>query len=107
MKNLDINTLDAAIVAFLATLDDSQTTELLALVPNPRVSDGRRWIDNVIAMFELDNPECALCKDIAQRFDESVFVGDVFDNANGIFEAEILLREAKYLLKRRVDSNSN
>lgn len=108
MQKFEVNTFDEAIAAFLATLNSEKKNELLMLIPNPRVPAGRRWIDSVIAMFQLDTPEGALCRDIALRFeDESVFVGEIFGNANGIFEAEILLREAKKSLKLSLNANSN
>lgn len=95
----DIKMLSVAIGALLDSLDDTRKSELRELIPDPREGNARKWVEEVIRMFGLDQPECELCHDIERQFpDESVFKGAVFDNANGIFEAEILLREAKEVL---------
>jgi hypothetical protein len=98
MKN-NIETLDEAVDALLMSLDDARKRELRELVPNPREEKARNWMDEVVAIFGLDKLGSKLSNDIERHFpDESVFKGPVFDNANGIFEAEILLREAREVL---------
>jgi len=99
---IHVETLDEAIAAFLATLDDKRKDELRELIPTSRVETPRRWMEEVINMFGLEEAEQPLCKDIEECFpDESVFKGRVFDNDRGFFEAGILLREAKKILLKQ------
>lgn len=98
----EIHTLDQAIELLLGTLDDTRKEELSRLTPNSREGNARLWMDEVIAMFGLNYPGCSLSRDIEQRFpDESVFKGPVFDNSAGIFEAEMVLHEARQALLRQ------
>lgn len=95
----NIDTLYTAINVLLASLDDARKGELCRLIPNPREGNARRWMEEVIVMFGLNHLDTELSRDIERRFsDESVFKGPVFDNANGLFEAEIVLHEAKQTL---------
>jgi hypothetical protein len=96
---INAETLGEAVFEFLATLDDAKKSELRELIPNPREGKARKWMEEVIDLFGLDQQSCKLKHDIERRFaDESVFRGDVFDNGHGIFEAEIVLRQAKMAL---------
>ena len=95
----NIETLNEAIDTLLMAFDDARKGELRELVPNPREEEARKWMEEVITIFGLDKPGSELSNDIERRFpDEGIFKGPVFDNANGIFEAEILLREAREAL---------
>lgn len=96
---INAKTLDEATSAFLETLDDERKNELRNLIPSSRIEIPRKWMEKLISMFGLNESGQKLCDDIEQRFpNESVFKGPVFDNANGFFEAEILLREARKIL---------
>lgn len=90
------NTLQEAVAEYLATLSSVEMVELGSLIPNLREPMARKWMDSVIDIFGLVTLDSDLVNDIRRRFpNEAVFIGTVFDNVNGLFEAEIILREAR------------
>jgi hypothetical protein len=90
------DTLTEAVTILLARLEPSEIVEFGSLIPNPKVPAARQRMDWIVDKFHLASPASPLVKDIALRFpDEAVFKGEVFDNANGLFEAEIILRELR------------
>lgn len=90
------DTLKEAVTILLAGLEPSELAEFGSLIPNPKVPTARQRMDWIVDKFHLANPASPLVKDIALRFqDEAVFKGEFFDNANGLFEAEIILRELR------------
>lgn len=97
------NTIQEAIDTLIASLEPSEVAELGRLVPNLRESAARQRMDWIVEIFGLANPDSSLAKDIKQRFpdEEALFKGEVFHNAYGLFEAEIILRE----LRRTIHSS--
>ncbi|MBR8657002.1 hypothetical protein KDH83_27160 [Achromobacter sp. Marseille-Q0513] len=91
----NVETLEQAVEEFFSSLNDAEKNALRQLFLTTREANSRRWMTEVVAMFGLDQPDCKLCADIERIFpEESVFKGRVFDNADGLFEAGIILREA-------------
>jgi hypothetical protein len=102
---VEAKTLDDAVTALLASLDEAQRAELVALVRSYRIEPAHTWIREVIAMFGLTDSAEALIADIDRRFpDESALKLIESDSDLPIFEANIILREAQRRLREQAKS---
>ncbi len=90
------DTLTEAVAELLASAGPSEIVEFGSLIPNLKVPAARQRMDWLVDKFGLADSTSSLVKDIALRFpDDEIFKGKVFDNANGLFEAEVILRELR------------
>lgn len=99
---MEAKTLDEAVVALLASLDDVKRADLVDLVLIYRFEPGHSWIQRVIEMFDLANSAQALIADIDKQFpDESALKLIESDSDQPVFEAKIILREAQRKLQEQ------
>lgn len=107
-KRIDVEakTLNEAVLALLASLDEMKRAELLGLVLIYRFEPGHKWIQSVIDMFDLSNSSQALIADIDRRFpDESALKLIESDSDQPVFEAKVILRETQTKLREQGAGN--
>jgi len=95
-------TFEEAVTALLVGLSDTERVELATLVLNSRIEPSRRWMCEVIEMFDLRGSAQMLIADIDQRYpDESALKLIESDGDEPFFEARMILREVQRRLREQ------
>ena len=97
-------TLEEAVGTFLRSLSDEDKATITSSLPLYNLTPARRYIDALIDMFQLYNPNSEIAKDIDRKYpdDFCLFHSDLGKRFD-LFYGQTILQEACKLLDNSAD----